>query len=309
MALPKAVREAGEKADAAAKALVAERTGEGQGQPPQAQSAKVSPIQSEQQNTQQSAEGGQQTWEQRYKTLQGMYNADRERWQQDSESKDRQISRLADSVADLSEKMSEMESQKAPAASIQNLSYQDMGLSEEQVEEIGEDMLGIMRTMATNIAQNIVGQVDKKVTTMGKRQEETARDVFFRVLGESVPDWRVLNEDKGFLAWLAEPDGLSGVARRENLGAAYNAVDADTVIRYFKAYKEASGSVAADTPDFRPGQNPESLHHDEGPEPVTRTQIKQVYKDISSGRLKGEEATAAQKRIDAAVAAGRVINR
>ena len=314
MSLPDAVKKAGERADKAAAALVAQRedVGEPTGQPA-AQPDNVSQIQPQPTEQNPSPQPAQTAVtsdsEQRYKTLQGMYEADRQRWQRDAESKDSQITRLAETCADLTEQLQDMR-QEAPAAQVAQMSYQDMGLSQDQIDEIGEDMLGVMRSMATNIASSVVGKVERRVDQVGQSVTQSAEDVFFSRLQESVPDWRVMNRDPGFLAWLKESDGLSSVTRQENLAQAHQNRDSSTAIRYFTTYKEAQNQGAAVdlAPATTPGQAPVNLAaQDQGPAPVRRSEIKAHYAAVASGRLIGDEAAAAEKRINAAVAAGRVL--
>lgn len=73
--------------------------------------------------------------------------------------------------------------------------------------------------------------------TMSSAPEPTAdHSTIFSALDASIPNWKIVNEQAGFLAWLNRYDTSTGETRQKTLMAAYNANDSHTVVRIFHAY-------------------------------------------------------------------------
>jgi hypothetical protein len=58
----------------------------------------------------------------------------------------------------------------------------------------------------------------------------------FSALDSGIPNWRKLNVQSEFLAWLEHNDPLTGETRQKTLTAAFNANDSHTVVALFNAY-------------------------------------------------------------------------
>ena len=173
------------------------------------------------------------TSEHKYSVLQGKYNREL------TELRD-QLDAQAGTIANLNSLIVSMNANPAsPAAELSQMGAppQD-GQGELDVvkfEGYGPEMIDLVKlvqSQATELAQ-LKGETNK----LSEKQVKTEAEVYFETLDNSVPDWRNLNKDQGFLDWLKLPDGLSHTPRQENMTSAHMALDAKSVAKYFLAYK------------------------------------------------------------------------
>lgn len=170
-------------------------------------------------------------WEQRYKTLQGMFRAEREQ-------SDKRINELSDK---LNAFMDAAEEEKITR------SQSTFNVSEQEIEDYGEDFLDMVSRQAVHavsdspVFNKILARLDKlegNVTQVNTNLKTSARDRLFATLDKEVPDWRKLNVDEGFLTWLSEVDQYAGELRSDMLTEAYEANDAARVAKFFNGYKQ-----------------------------------------------------------------------
>ena len=161
----------------------------------------------------------EESYKHRYEVLQGKFNkADREL--------------RAENVA-LSERLDQMQADiaasKPPAPT-----HERLGITEEEVELIGEDLLN----MQERIAQKTTAGVSDKVTAMEAQLAEmkaAAEDTFFTNLDQQVPNWEELQHASGFMT----------TERSQQLHAAQTAGDAFTAAQLFKAFQSTQAPAAA----------------------------------------------------------------
>lgn len=324
MAIPRAVKLQGDLADQ----ILATRQNQGGGQetgqqpnPPAQQTPQATPQQAQPQAPQPPAQPavqappagahpGNGSWEQRYKTLQGIHQADRQRLSNEIAQRDDQIRVLTDRLTDLEAKVnSAPQGGNAQAAQdIQNMSWSDLGITDEQVDEMGEDLLSVLRTMATNVAKRATGEVSQRLDAYAQQSRKSRDEEFQSAVFSEVPDFDAINHDPEFHAWLRERDGLSYKTRHENLRDAYEHRDATAVIGYFNAFKESSGGARYVAPDSFGGPRPDTSGG-EGPEPWTRREISAFYADVAKGKFKNreDEMQRIEQSIVAAQKAGRIL--
>lgn len=251
------------------------------------------------------------TWERKYKTLQGMYNAD--------------VPRLRNEVADLKTQLStaitklEAASQQTKADPVERL------VTDKDVEDFGGDLVDLIKRQATEIAQAEVkrlqeenAQLREELTGVSERQGDIARQNYFSDLGRIVPDYEEINTDQRFLDWLSEVDPLSGFQRQEYLTNAFNTYDVARTATLFNTFKELTGSTQA-----KPKQPPKELVRQVAPgtskasaQTITNpnekiwsmAEIDRFYKDVARGVFKGNDAEQAriEAEIDLAVQQGRL---
>jgi hypothetical protein len=249
----------------------------------------------------------EETLLQKYRTLQGMYNAEVPRLHQQNRELAQRVQQLEQLLATLSAQ------QSAPAAAQQPVV--DKLITEKDVEEYGES-LDVMRRvsreelapLAQRIAQietvlrqmqtNIVPQVQ----TIAQRQQMSAEQQFWADLAAAIPNFREINENEAFQAWLLEADPLTGITRQTYLEDAQRNLDARRVINIFRAWLEITGqaTVAQSTgraanselaKQIAPGRSRGS-----GTPAVankakiyTPADIAKFFNDVRAGKYKGRE--------------------
>jgi len=279
-------------------------------------------------------------WEQKYRVLQGKYNAEVPRLQ-------RQVTEQNSTIEQLKQQMTA--TQGMLAAFAQNrvaAPGQGQGpapaapsklVKDEEVAEFGADLTDFIRRVAQDSVlpavekrlQPVQQQVEKATTDAASTAQEQVRLSHERLLATLDRDfagWRELNRDPQFLEWLAQPDPYSGFARQELLTQAYERFDAPRIVAFFSGYRNEHAVVTPPTPpavpapgasqrtldDFvAPGQpkaGATGAQNGAGKRIWTQAEIKRFYDDRRSGKFKANPDRAAEMERDIVAAAreGRV---
>lgn len=255
-------------------------------------------------------------WEQKYKSLQGMFNTQVPKLQSELKAANQQIANLQATIEAAA---------KQPAAP--TTTY----LTDKDLEDFDKDTIDVMRRAARQEAEErygpIIAQLQQQLATLQstvipkvtkiEAETNTSRvDRFVSALDQAAPEWRSLNNDEGFLSWLDELDPFAGSTRQALLNAAVDAGDAARASTFFKAYSQSrvvppTPSVPAASQQLEalvsPGKGRGGAPPTEKP-PITREQIAQFYRDVSNGKYKGrsEEKARIEADIFAAQREGRV---
>jgi len=279
-------------------------------------------------------------WEQKYKVLQGKYNAEVPRLQ-------RQVNDQTSTIEQLKQQMTATQgmlsafAQNRVAAPGQGQGSAPAApaslVKDEEVKEFGEDLTDFIGRVAE---QRLMGRIDQKLqpvqrqvdevrhtaTQVAQANTQTSHERLLATLDKNVEGWRQQNNDQGFLDWLAQPDPFSGVTRGELLGQAYERFDAPRVEAFFKGYRNEHAVVtppaAAPAPqaasqrqleDFvAPGQpkagGATGAQDGAGKRIWTEAEIKRFYDDCSAGKFRTNQARRDQIERDIVAAAreGRV---
>ena len=271
-------------------------------------------------------------WAHKYRSLEGRYRAETARLQGRLESLE---SLLANIQAAPPREEKPVKREDSFTAS------PDTALTDEERRDYGDDMIGLIRKVATQVAYEVAGKVRDELTQVRERVDTTTstiekseKDKFFDGLRAAVPDWQTLNADKDFLTWLSETDPLAGVQRQELLNAAVSGRDVRRAAAFFQTFKReqaaetpqagqppapAGGAAPAAPAQPRPtleslaapgrGKSGGSATPQDKPV-ITQAYIRKFYEDKRRGAFKGREAEAAriERDIFAAQADGRFRN-
>lgn len=244
--------------------------------------------------------------EARYKTLQGMHQAENARWKALREEDEKQRRQLMEEIHKLK---SQVQEKSAPL------------VSEQDKETFGEEMYDFVNRVAEQASRKAQPQGDDMVKAeieQMKREMQAQREAraaaeeqrFLNSMDEMLPDWRDQNVDKDFLAWLAEADTTYGFQRQEMLSRAVAARDAASAVSIFKLYRDSKNSPTPNplARQIAPAHNRNTPVQTTEPQKKVYTQwdVKAFYEDLRRGRISGEEAERMEKEIDRAVAEGRV---
>jgi hypothetical protein len=265
-----------------------------------------------------SASPAAEGWEQKYRVLQGKYNAEVPRLQ-------RQVTEQNSTIEQLKQQMTA--TQGMLAAFAQNRvaapgqgqgpapAAQSKLVKDEEVKEFGEDLTDFIGRVAE---QRLMGRIDQKLQPVQQQVERVSSDAavtaqeqaklaherLLATLDRDFAEWRQLNRDPQFLEWLAQPDPYSGAARQDLISQAYERFDAPRIVAFFKGYRNEHAVVtppaAAAAPvegasqrrldDFvAPGQpkaGPTGAQNGAGKRIWTEAEIKRFYDDCRSGKFR-----------------------
>lgn len=242
------------------------------------------------------------TFEQRYRTLQGMYNADTSRLRAENQQLNSRMTQLEQLLSSLS---------AAPAATQE---VQEKLVTPKDIEEYG-DSIEVMRRVSreeTLAAQRRIAELEQmirqmqtsvvpKVEQVAHRQAMSAEQAFWADLSTSVPNWRDVNADNAFHSWLLEVDPMTGLTRQSYLEDAQRNLDARRVASIFSAWQGLSGqsvaqpSRSAPTSQLErqvaPGRSRSSgAPLNDQPKTYTPADIRKFFEDVRKGLYKGKEA-------------------
>lgn len=251
----------------------------------------------------------EETWERRFKSLQGKYNAE--------------VPRLHADLKDLRAQLDALkQAQQAPAPKTP-----EPLVTEKDVETFGSDLLDVIDRKAREVARSMVDaetaelkaenqRLNEQLSGVAERQVTNDQRGYFVELSRQVPDWETVNVDPGFMDWLAEVDALSGAPRQAYLDSAFNAHDVARTAALFNAYKATLAPAPQQTPARRelerqvaptPSKGNASNPPASASEKVySLREIETFYHDVAQGKYSPDEAKRVENEIDLAVATGRV---
>ena len=262
------------------------------------------------------------TWEQKYKTLQGMYNKEVPRLSSENRELGSRVSQLESLLGDL--KKQETPVQEAPVEKL---------ITEDDVKEYG-DSIDVMRRVSkeeVNTANGRIAQLEKevaelkgvvpKVQQVQQQQKTSSEKQFWDVLNREVPNWNEINSNPDFQSWLLEVDPLTGISRQTYLEDAQRKQDAGRVINFFNAFAKVSGvdNSARDKSATQSAELQKQVAPKRGRagQPVNNDaktyspkDIEKFFTDVRKGKYKGREDERARMERDifAAQQEGRIVN-
>jgi len=255
----------------------------------------------------------EETWERKYLTLKGMYDAE--------------VPRLHAQMREMNGQVQQLIAENATARVQQTVTQPSTAktlITEQDKEAFGSDLLDLIdRASEQKVAEfrsqnaHLVSRIEElqgKLGNVTERQVVSDKDKFLANLSAQVPNWETLNIDQGFLAWLAEVDPVYGLPRQVALTNAYESLDANRTAIIFNQYQ---GKVAP--MQQKPSQQLQSqvapTRSRASPAPATsagdktvwsQDQIANFYNEWIKGHLDQAEAERIEKDINAAYAEGRI---
>jgi hypothetical protein len=261
-------------------------------------------------------------WEQRYKTLQGMFQAETNRRDARARELEQQLQHTLSRLSEL-----EQGARRAEAAQpAQPL------VTEKDVEAFGGDLVDLVKRQAQEVIQSAAREMDQRLATkdaeiaklreqMGGVAEQTkavSQSTYLSELTNLVPDWQAVNTNQGFLDWLAQVDPLTGLQRQSYLDDAFGKLDVRRTAEIFSAFKALSGSrpsSASPSQELQRQVQPSSSQAtpvatgaDNGSKVWSVVEIDQFYRDVARGAFVGRdtEKQRLNNEIDLAISQGRL---
>lgn len=235
-------------------------------------------------------------FEQKYKTLQGMYNAD--------------VRGLNGKLAELTSVVQSLKAAKDAAPLEQRPAFDP-----KDIEKFGEEMMEMVQRYVTGAVQAMDARIttfEGKVDGVTTRTAQTAEQQFYVLLDSLAPHWRAINEDQRWRVWLGQVDPVYNLTRQAALDNAFDRGDARQVANVFDSFVKSL--PAAPPPQSLENQitppnagNPAPLVPTAKPM-FSEKAITTFYNDVARGKYAGREAeqAAIELQVNTAVAEGRI---
>jgi hypothetical protein len=265
-----------------------------------------------------------ETYEQRWRTAQGMLNAELPRLQTENQQLTGRLQQMEQLISTM---------QATPNASLEP-EQPKTSLTEDEVEEYGES-IDIMRKVSQEITggyqkqldslqdtvQQLQGQVLPRVEQIASQQAQNIEQSFWSALSDAVPNWREVNDSPEFKDWLLEIDPLTNMTRQTYLDGAQRDMDAQRVANFFTSWVQENGTAPAQpnrsasnselAKQVAPGKSRTSATpHGNTKRTYTPDDLTAFYRDVREGKFKGneEERDKIERDIFAAQQEGRIVN-
>ena len=279
-------------------------------QPPEAEAPAAAPTAPTEDAPRKDTE---ETWEARYKTLQGMHN----RSARDFREMKAQFDALSAQVNTLAAENNELKKAQPPAQPL---------VDPKDSEVFGSDLVEMVTRVAERMFGNAAQALDKRISALEgrltgttKAVAQTAESVFLTDLKSQVPDYEAINQDEQFLLWLGEEDPVYGVPRQQALTVAAEKLDAARVAKIFLAFKATRATPQQKTTAAAQLERQTSPAPSATAQPQLRTQpgyittadVRAFYDDVRLGKFKGraDEQAHMEAVINSALAQNRIVDR
>jgi hypothetical protein len=255
----------------------------------------------------------EETWERKYLTLKGMYDAEVPRLHAQMRELNGQVQSL----------IAENATAKAQQPAAQTATAKTL-ITEQDKEAFGSDLLDLIdRASEQKVAEfrshnaqlvDEIRELKGKLGNVSERQVVSDKDQFLAKLSAQVPNWETLNTDQGFLNWLAEVDPVYGLPRQVALTNAYESLDASRTAVIFNQYQgkvaptqqKPSQQLQSQVAPTRSRSSPAPATS-AGDKPIyTQDQIANFYNEWIKGHIDPAEAERIEKDINAAYSEGRI---
>ena len=267
-----------------------------------------------------------ETYAQKWRTLQGMYNAEVPRLH----SQNRELNARVQQMEQLLSTMSAQQPQTAALPSepvVTDADKEEYGESLDVMRRVTrEELIPVAQKIAQieKVLQALQTNVVPQVQNIAQRQARTAEQQFWDDLATAVPNWRDVNENADFQTWLLDIDPLTGISRQTYLEDAQRNLDVRRVANFFKTWNELTGAAAVAQPTNRaapaattelqrqvaPGKSRNTGAPQSGnAKTYSPEDIKKFFADVRQGKYKGreQERDRLERDIFAAQREGRII--
>lgn len=256
-------------------------------------------------------------WKQKYKTLQGMYDADVPRLNGQLKEVTKQLEELKAQVDEANKEAKQAKAQ-AEHERLKNL------VTDEDRQEFGEDLIEVQRKVAREELADLVQQIEDLKNTnseLRERLDRTGSEVsmasFEQKLERRIPGFSQLNSSPEWIEWLNEVDPILRAPRGAAAQKAYSEGDIEGVAYYVDLFKKTQQPKPERKKKPSPElenqiQPPRSASSQATPQPkgkvYTNADIQRMFKRVTelgvAGRI--DEARKLEAEIDAAYTQGRV---
>ncbi|WP_299077100.1 hypothetical protein [uncultured Paraglaciecola sp.] len=275
----------------------------------------------------------EESFQHKYNTLKGMYNADMARLGNSSREQQARIEQLEQLLTTLSEKQPEPTTEapttSEPVTLVTAADKEEYGdsldvmrkVSREEVSGM-EAQIASLKELVQQLSTNVNSSVLPEVKRVAQNQHASASDKFWSDLANAVPNWQQTNNEPEFQSWLMQIDPMTGVPRQTHLAQAQEQLDAHRVAAFFNAYAPQEPSETTEATTAQPNGASSELEKQISPgrsrsartlstqelPTFTTADIAKFYRDITDGvyRNKPDERAKLERDIFAAQQDGRI---
>lgn len=267
---------------------------------------------------------------QKYRTLQGMYNAEVPRLHAQNRELVQRVQQMEQLLATMSSTAKPAAPAQAPAPAPQR------HVTDKDVEEYGES-IDVMRKVSREEVGSLIARIGQleamlqqvqtkvvpQVQAVAQRQQVSAEQQFWSDLTRAVPNWREVNDNGSFQEWLLKTDPLTGISRQTYLDDAQRSLDAGRVSAFFRTWLESTGQATAQSAGSAPAPSQANSELQKQVSPgrsrnagtpqtntgkvYSREDIAKFFNDVRSGKYKGREQE--RSRIESDIFAAQRENR
>lgn len=244
-------------------------------------------------------------WQQKYKSLQGMFAQKTGELQAQTKAYESQMARMQQQLDALMQNRKQDEAKEKAV------------IDPKDIENFGADMIEMVQRYAEQVFRSMDGRIsaiEKQLNGVSNRTEATLEQQFYAALGGLVPEWEQINQDERWLTWLAEVDPVYGAQRQAALDSARQALDVQRVANVFRAFKatlpvqKPQESLASQVAPSGAASSPPVQQVAPSAQLLSTKFVEKFYNDYAKGRYAGreEEANRLIAEIDRAAAEGRI---
>ncbi len=250
------------------------------------ESAEVVPETQPEEAASEETDQNEAKWEERYKALQGKYNAE--------------VPRLHQEIKDLKEQVRDsLQRESIPRETQQPIAPP---ATSEYIDKIRDDYGDeLANAFAASRSENdaLRQQVNDLLNRTNQIQSNSSLSQFAAMLAQQGIDFDQQNNDPLFLEWLAEVDAFAGVSKQQMLSQAFEAGDLTRAAQFFTAYSGQQATSQKIEPKPKPSMEEHvKVQSNAAPKenvmdtPVqwTQEQIREFYRNKTAGMYSPEEA-------------------
>lgn len=249
----------------------------------------------------------EETWEARFRSLQGLFNQKMPQLQQQLQERDAEMERMRAQLNELTAAAKPTEPQKPSVDPRDAERFGDDMM--DMVQRYVSNALQVMDTKFTSFGAALDQRIGKLEQTVNGVREDTAvsrEEQFYAVLTNLVPNWREINQSENFLEWLGEMDPVYGVPRQAALDAAYKRLNAQHAAGIFSAYKASQPADLSPTASVAPT----TVHSSAQLPPqtvakpmISHRAVQKFYDDMARGKYANDPGEAARLEAEINLAA------
>lgn len=228
-------------------------------------------------------------WKHRFDVIQGKYNAETARMNE-------QINYLRQQIEDINQRPTQDFSESQSVSEILD------DLEDQYGSEFTTAIDKRISRVVKQQVQEVVNGFQQDLSTVKQNQAVSEQVMFEDVIDKLTPNWRALNVNPEFVSWVQNSvESFSGVTFQDILIDAYNRRDASKIAKIFNTYEqlkqknttrqtgikaEASQLVS---PPKRGSASNATIENNSG-KVFTQAQIQDFYQKLSQGVFKGKDA-------------------
>jgi hypothetical protein len=262
--------------------------------------------------------GSEQTWEAKYKVLQGKYNAEVPKLRDEIQTLKQQtqqpatdVSQYTKQISDLQTKVNTLESQKPN--SLEDGKDLDGYLESEYGSEFANAIKNMIKqhSGSQGASSSDVTELKSQFDNIQRDNQQSQQDLKVQTLTETLKsqgiDFKQVDTDPMFVEWLAQEEGQTGHPRNEFLGQSFAKGDINRTATYYSAFKAQERSSFDKNPlaNHVDVSGNHSVPDSGSEEDIwTGDDVKRLYEDHRKGDITQETFDKYEQSLNRAMLAG-----